>query len=87
MFYQKKVVFTGALSSMSRTEAQQLIADIGGYPEKGVTNTTNILVVGQQDFRVVGESGMSSKQKKAVDMKDKGFEIEIISEQDFLQNI
>ncbi len=72
---------------MSRTEAQQLIADIGGYPEKGITNSTNILVVGQQDFRVVGESGMSSKQKKAIEMKEKDLDIEIMSEHDFLQNI
>jgi DNA polymerase-3 subunit epsilon len=87
LFYQKKVVFTGTLSSMTRTEAMQQIADIGGYPEKGVTSTTNILVIGQQDYKIDGESGMSSKQKKAIEMKEKGFDIEILSEEDFLQNI
>ncbi|MDL2262972.1 3'-5' exoribonuclease [Bacteroidales bacterium OttesenSCG-928-I21] len=86
-FYQKKVAFTGALSSMTRNEAMQRIADIGGYPEKGITTNTNILVVGQQDFRIVGESGMSSKQKKAIEMKEKGLDIEIIPEKDFLQNL
>jgi len=87
LFYQKNVCFTGTLSSMKRDDAQQIIADIGGYLASGVTNSTNILVVGQQDFRIVGESGMSSKQKKAIDIKGKGFDIEIMSEQDFLQNI
>jgi DNA polymerase-3 subunit epsilon len=66
LFYQKSVVFTGTLSSMTRNEAMQKIADIGGYPsDRGVTTTTNILVVGQQDFRIVGEEGLSGKQKKA----------------------
>lgn len=87
VFYQKRVVFTGTLSSMTRTEAMQRIADIGGYPEKNMTTVTNILVVGQQDFRVVGESGMSSKQRKAIEMKDKEFDIEIMTEDDFLKNI
>jgi DNA polymerase-3 subunit epsilon len=87
VFYQKRVLFTGTLSSMNRTEAMQRIADIGGYPEKNMTTVTNILVVGQQDFRVVGESGMSSKQRKAIEMKDKGFDIEIMTEDDFLKNL
>jgi len=87
IFYGNSVVFTGTLSSMSRKEAQQLIADIGGIIGKGVTKTTDFLVVGQQDYRVVGDDGMSSKQEKAVKLIDNGSEIEIISEDDYLRNI
>jgi len=87
LFYQKNVTFTGTLSSMTRNEALQRIADIGGYPSDRITTATNILVVGQQNFRVVGESGMSSKQKKAIEMKNKGFDIEVMSEDDFLKNL
>jgi DNA polymerase-3 subunit epsilon len=72
---------------MRRGEALQIIAEIGGTPTDNVTKSTNILVVGQQDFRVVGESGMSSKQKKAINMKAKGLDIEIITEDDFLKNL
>lgn len=87
IFYGKTVVFTGTLSSMVRAEAQQLVADIGGVLCGGVTAKTDYLVVGQQDFRVVGDDGMSSKQEKAVKLVEKGSFLEIISENDFLRNL
>ena len=55
-----------------------------GFPQKGVNKTTQILVVGQQDYKRVGEDGMSSKQEKAMALKDAGQDIEIISEEQFL---
>lgn len=87
MFYEKGVVFTGALLSMSRTIGQQIIADIGGVNQNGVTKNTDYLIVGQQDYRVVGDDGMSKKQEKAVKMIDEGFELEILSEEDFIKNL
>lgn len=87
IFYGKSVVFTGTLSSMVRAEAQQRIADIGGIIGNCVTKDTDFLVVGQQDYRVVGDDGMSSKQEKAVKLIEKGSKLEIISENDFLKNI
>ncbi len=87
IFYGRTVVFTGTLSSMVRTDAQQIIADIGGINGNGVTKDTDFLIVGQQDYRVVGEDGMSSKQEKAVKLIEKGSSLEIISEDDFLKNI
>ncbi|MGJ3236455.1 exonuclease domain-containing protein [Marivirga sp.] len=84
-FYGKNVVFTGKLTSMLRTEAQQLIADIGGNNQRGVTSTTNVLVMGQQDFRQLGDSNMSKKQMKAYDLRKSGVDIEIISENQFLE--
>jgi len=87
IFYGRTVVFTGTLSSMIRAEAQQIVADIGGIIGNGVTKDTDFLIVGQQDYRVVGEDGMSNKQEKAIKLKEKGSEVEIISEDDFLKNI
>jgi len=46
-----------------------------------------ILVVGQQDYRIVGDDGMSGKQEKAVKLIEKGSFLEIISEDDFLRNL
>ena len=62
----------------------QKVADVGGKPVGSVTKTTNFLVVGQQDFSVVGETGMSEKQRKAMQLKDKGSDIEIMAESDFI---
>ena len=87
IFYGKTVMFTGELSSMFRVKAQQTIADIGGINGKSVTKDTDFLVVGQQDFRRVGEDGMSDKQEKAVKLIEKGSTLEILSEDDFLKNL
>lgn len=87
IFYGRTVVFTGTLSSMIRAEAQQIIANIGGINGNSVTKDTDFLVVGQQDYRIVGEDGMSNKQEKAVKLIEKGSTLEIISEDDFLKNI
>jgi DNA polymerase III subunit epsilon len=87
IFYGRIVVFTGALSSMVRAEAQQKIADIGGILGNTVTKETDFLIVGQQDYRIVGDDGMSSKQKKAIGLIEQGSTLEILSENDFLKNI
>ena len=87
IFYGAAIVFTGTLSSMTRGEAQQLVADIGGIVANGVTKVTNFLVVGQQDVRLVGDDGLSGKQEKAIQLRAKGHEIELMSEADFLSSI
>lgn len=87
IFYGSNVVFTGKLSSMGRADAQRIIADIGGTNLSDVTQETDFLVVGQQDYRFVGEDGMSNKQEKAQRLLAKGYNIEVISEADFLRNI
>lgn len=86
-FFGKRVCFTGTFIYGIRKELLHKIADIGGIPMDSVTKSTNILIVGQQDYKKVGESGMSNKQKKAIALKDSGAEIEIMSEIDFLNNI
>lgn len=87
IFYGSSVLFTGVLSSMPRNQAMQTIADIGGILSKSMSNKTDYLIVGQQDFRFVGDDGMSNKQEKAIKLIEKGSPLEILSEQDFLQNI
>jgi len=85
--YGRTVVFTGSLMSMPRKDAQQLVADIGAINGKGVTKNTDFLVVGQQDYRVVGDDGMSSKQEKAIRLIEKGSDLEILSEDEFLKSL
>lgn len=87
IFYGRTVVFTGTLSSMVRAQAQQLIADTGAILGNSVTKDTDFLIVGQQDYRVVGDDGMSNKQEKAIKLIEKGSALEVISEDDFLRNL
>ena len=84
-FYGLYFCFTGKLERMTRKEANKAVALVGGIPEKGVTNHTNILVVGEQDWRVVGLDGLSSKMKKAQSLLEKGHDIEIMTENDFIK--
>ncbi len=85
-FYGREIVFTGALSSMTRGVAWERVAEVGGQPESGVTRHTNILVVGYQDSQKLrpGEA-LSTKARKAQDLRAKGQEIELMGEVDFLQ--
>lgn len=86
-FYSKNVCFTGKCAYGNRKELLQKVKDIGGVPSDSVTKKTDVLVVGQQDYRVVGDSGMSKKQQHAIDLLTKGQNIEILSEAEFLSRI
>lgn len=86
-FYGKAVCFTGTTRFAVRKEMLQMVKNIGGIPMASVTKETNVLVVGQQDYRVVGADGMSSKQKKALSLLEKGQDIEILSESEFLERL
>lgn len=85
-FYGKEVVFTGTMA-MPRQELMRMVLDIGGRTKDSLTKTADFLVVGQQDYRVVGEEGMSAKQKKALQMIEKGASLTVLSENDFMKMI
>jgi DNA polymerase-3 subunit epsilon len=86
-FYGKTVCFTGVCQYGVRKDLLLKVAQVGGIPTNSVTSKTDVLVVGQQDYRVVGEDGMSSKQEKAYKMLQDGKDIEILSETEFLSRI
>ena len=77
-----KICLTGTLCNR-REDVLRMIARCGGIPTNSVTKATDILVVGLQDNRIVGESGISSKQKKATELQSKGANIRILSEVEF----
>ena len=85
-FYNKEVVFTGTMNR-PRQEMMRMVMDIGGRTKDSLTRSTDFLVVGQQDFRIVGEEGMSGKQKKALEMIAKGSPLQVLSEAEFLMMI
>ena len=77
-----EVVFTGALS-IPRNQAAELAAQIGCDVSQTVTQSTTILVVGQQDIRKLAGQLKSSKQRKVEELIRKGQTIRILGEQDF----
>ena len=73
--YEQYCAFTGRLQKYTRKEAMQLVAEIGGLSERGVTKKTRFLVLGTQV-----KGGKSRKQLKAEQNLEKGQNIEIITE-------
>jgi DNA ligase (NAD+) len=66
----KTVVFTGALSSMTRQEAQALVERLGGKAASSVSSRTNLVVAGP---------GAGSKLRDARELG-----VEVITEEEFL---
>lgn len=81
--YQKIVVFTGALSGMPRKDAEREVLRHGGIPAANITKATNYLVFGYQDPKVLNGKEKSSKRIKAEKMASEGYDIQIITEDDF----
>ncbi len=85
LLFAKRIVFTGTLQSMPRREAFQAAVDAGARPSQSVSKRTNYLVVGATDLRKVGETGRSSKHRKALTLAAEGSPVEIIDEDQFFR--
>lgn len=78
------VVFTGQLS-MPRADAQRIAAEAGCTVKNNVTWKTTIVVVGEQDLRVMAPGHTrSSKHRYAMQLRDEGRPVRIIGEDEFL---
>ena len=82
--FAKRIVFTGTLECMPRREAFQATVDAGAVPTGSVSKRTDYLVVGTTDPRKVGESGRSTKHRKALALLATGDDLQIIDEDKFV---
>lgn len=87
VFFGKNIIFTGTLQSMARKEAQNIIAQKGGFSASVVNKKTNFLILGEQNYAVFGEGYKSAKIKKAEKLLGEGQEIEMLTESQFLELI
>ena len=87
-FYSAEVVFTGTLQSMPRQRAMQQVVNAGGRPGTGVSTRTDFLVVGETDLRRLrhGEK-LTTKMKRALELRESGRSIQILGEREFLEFI
>jgi len=87
-FYDRKVVFTGKLSSLRREDAAQIVVNHGGRCSGSVSKKTNYVVVGELDIRTFAAGkDKSIKLETAEALARDGHDIEIIGENDFLRMI
>lgn len=84
--YGRVVVFTGTLMSMTRPIAWEECGRVGAVPDKTPTKRTNVLVVGDINPAVLRPgSNVTGKARKAFELQDKGQDIEVMTEDDFLR--
>ena len=87
-FYGRVIVFTGTLMSRTRQMAWEDVVRVGGIPECGVTKQTNILVIGDINPAVLAPGMVTTgKAVKAFALQDKGQDIEIMTEDDFIRSL
>lgn len=84
-----RIVFTGALG-MTRAEAKSRAAARGAQPASSVTRATTLLVVGDgfvaSDLREgCGTGRVTSKARRALELRSAGYRVEVLSEGEFLQ--
>ena len=85
ILFSKGVVFTGTMEHLTRREAMQLAANIGAIPQNNVVRQTNFLVLGNLEYPNHSfKDGKSGKQKKAEKLILEGQDLQIISENTFL---
>ncbi|ATP42265.1 DNA polymerase III subunit epsilon [Solibacillus sp. R5-41] len=77
-FYNKQLVFTGALSTMTRSEAAKRVRLCGGFLQGAVTTETDFVIIGNK------RRGISAKQQKAEKLIHLGFDLQFLVEDDFL---
>jgi DNA polymerase-3 subunit epsilon len=78
--------FTGKLNSIERQEAQEKVIRAGGSSGNNVTKKTSIVVVGAPyDAELRPGGTLSGKLKKVIDLREKGAEIRLITELEFLE--
>lgn len=82
--YNKGIAFTGTLTSMPRKNAAQYAVNKGAFYCGTVNKNTNYLVIGVQDYSKFADGLKSSKLKKAEDLINKGQDLEIIDENEFI---
>jgi DNA polymerase III epsilon subunit-like protein len=87
-FYGRFMVFTGRLMSRTRQMAWDDVVKVGGLPEDSVTKHTNVLVIGDIKPGVLAPGmAVTGKAAKAFARQDKGQDIELMTEDDFLRNL
>ncbi|NLO49258.1 MAG: exonuclease [Clostridiales bacterium] len=85
--FGKSIVFTGELS-VDRAIAMQNAVNVGAVIKSTVSKNTDYLVVGKQDIKLVGNTGISTKEEKAYKLINSGLStLCVIRENEFLSLI
>ncbi len=76
-FTNKHIVFTGALTNMTRSSAAKLATQCGAIIQGAVNKHTDFLILGAK------RKGVSTKHQTAIRLQQEHEKIQIIEEEDF----
>lgn len=79
--------FTGVFDFGSRAQCQAAVSDRGGVPIAGITKKLRYLVIGNVGAEVWLHSSFGTKIAKAVEYRDQGVPIIIVSENHWVKHI
>lgn len=80
-FVERRFCFTGAFASGPRVWCEQQVLERGGETASTITQKLSYLVIGEIGSRDWAHSTFGRKIQKAVEYRDKGMPIKIISEE------
>ena len=86
-FSGKSFIFTGRLRSMKREEAQKEVLRSAGLLKEFMDRETHYLVVGSSAYSAYQEGKKSRKILQAEEFQNHGYDIEIISEEEFTSKL
>lgn len=86
-FKDKTFLFTGTMFDIERKNAEKEVKIRGGYPAKGVNRTLDYLVIGSIPNKDWKFGNYGNKINESIQLRDLGFNIKIINEDDFITNL
>ncbi|KRL44834.1 DNA polymerase III [Companilactobacillus mindensis DSM 14500] len=86
-FYDCNVCFTGKLDMFVRRQAAQIVTNMGGVAQNGITMKTNYLILGDTAYSLHNKGTVTTKLKKARELISKGQDLKIINESLFVDMI
>ena len=85
--YPSVFCLTGKFVSGTRSKCEDLVVRCGGTPESDVTKKTNYLVIGDLASRDWKFSSFGRKIERAMELRGKGQEISILSEEMWMNDL
>ena len=83
----KHIVVTGDFDFGSRPEVCSFIEKVGGIIDNSVKKTTDYVVVGNKGSLAWKTGNYGGKIQKAIELKDKGANIETVQEDNFIEAV
>lgn len=81
----KRIAITGSLRPMRRVEVIDYLENRGGIVQPYVSYQTDVLIVGHRQLDLFEPEKLSKKHVTALALKEKGQELQIISEEVFFK--